>query len=101
MRKEIAKQKTLNFMQKIRTNFHEAGWNTFLIVYIEICTSCIKMFNCSKVDGKWYLWYSGQYECFTMDEKGPIQAAFLFMFICLMAFPIYVYYTLRRLQNKP
>eukprot|EP01084_Bolivina_argentea_P173799 301072_1 len=100
MRREIAKQASLNWAQKIRENFNQAATNAFLIVYIVLCNSCIKMFNCSKVDGKSWLWYAGENQCWDGGKNSAIQGIFLLLFLILCMFPFFMLYKLQKYRNN-
>ena len=76
-----------NIRNKIRANFHEAFWNSLLIVYLLICESSIKMFNCSKIDDNsdiLYLWYAGSNQCYE-----SYQIFFIILFSTFLLFSGY------------
>eukprot|EP01083_Nonionella_stella_P144083 449166_1 len=98
MRKEIRKEKSLNFAQKLRKHASQAAWNVFLILYITLCQGCINLFNCAKVGDKRYLWYSGENECW-VGVNAAIQSIAVICFVALAAFPIYIVWRLRKLSS--
>eukprot|EP01083_Nonionella_stella_P284525 968693_1 len=98
MQKEVRKQNSLNFAQKLRQNASQAAWNVFLISYITLCQSCINLFNCATVGDTRYLWYSGENECWVGGVNRLIQSISVFTFGLLCLFPIYIVFRLHKLS---
>eukprot|EP01084_Bolivina_argentea_P053271 97788_1 len=72
-----------------KCNFNETYLTVLSIIYLLLCESSLKMFNCQAVDGKLYLWNAGDYQCYTF-----IQYAFMIVFAIFILFPFYVLYLL-------
>ena len=79
--------------------FSDTFWNAILIIYMPIAEATIKMFNCSQIkdnslndaidvditNGKYYLWYAGEYECYNWW-----QIPFMILFVAILLFPFYI-----------
>ena len=95
IRKHIKRQEKFDLAQLLREHYKEAWWNTLLIIYIVVCESSIKMFNCASVGNKQYLWYAGSVECFTIWNY-----LFIAIFLILLLFPFYIVYSLWKLRGS-
>eukprot|EP01083_Nonionella_stella_P235884 829000_1 len=96
IRKHLKQQKRFDPAQRVRDHYKDAVYNSLLIVYIVVCESTIKMFNCAALnDGKSYLWYSGNTACY--DNMNYI---FMALFGVLLLFPFYILYSLWKLRGS-
>ena len=95
IRKHMQRQEKFDLSQRLREHYKEAFWNTLLIIYIILCESSIKMFNCATVDDKKYLWYAGDIECYYTS-----QYVFIAVFCALLLFPFYIIYALWKLRGS-
>eukprot|EP01083_Nonionella_stella_P181333 649234_1 len=77
--------------------FQNALWSMFLIIYVQVTTSFIKLSLCFRfgINGTWHMWYAGNTECFDGGHVICMMISF-FLIFCVPLLMLRVMVKVRR-----